>query len=77
VTGWLLDTNILSAFAPGKLTIPSNVAVWFEERTDELFLSAITAADIEAGISQLRRTGPERRANEPPGVDTLNPFEPG
>jgi len=64
VTGWLLDTNILSAFAPGKLAVPANVAAWFDEHTDELFFSAITAAEIEAGISQLRRTGSGRRADQ-------------
>jgi toxin FitB len=64
VTGWLLDTNILSAFAPGKPAVPSNTADWFAEHTNELFLSAITAAEIEAGIAQLRRTGSGRRANQ-------------
>jgi hypothetical protein len=64
VTGWLLDTNILSAFAPGKLAVPADVAAWFDEHTDELFLSAITAAEIEAGISLLRRTGSGRRADQ-------------
>ena len=64
MTGWLLDTNILSAFAPGKPAVPTNMAVWFAEHTDELFLSAITAAEIEAGIAQRRRSGAERRANQ-------------
>jgi hypothetical protein len=64
VTGWLLDTNILSAFAPGTLAVPSDVAAWFDEHTDELFLSAITAAEIEADISLLRRTGSGRRADQ-------------
>jgi predicted nucleic acid-binding protein len=64
VTGWLLDTNVLSAFAPGKPPVGPELGNWFEERTDELFLSAITAAEIEAGISKLRRTGSGRRADE-------------
>jgi predicted nucleic acid-binding protein len=64
VTGWLLDTNILSAFAPGKPAVSAKAAGWFNERTDELYLSAITAAEIEAGISKLRRTGSGRRADE-------------
>ena len=64
MTGWLLDTNILSAFAPGKPAIGPRIAGWFNERSDELFLSAITAAEIEAGISKVRRTGFERKANE-------------
>jgi predicted nucleic acid-binding protein len=64
VTGWLLDTNILSAFAPGKPALSRKMAAWFEERTDELFLSAIAVAEIEAGISKLDRTGFGRRADE-------------
>jgi toxin FitB len=64
MTGWLLDTNVLSAFAPGKPPVAPKVVTWFKERTDELFLSAITAAEIEAGISKLRRTGSGRRADE-------------
>jgi predicted nucleic acid-binding protein len=64
VTGWLLDTNILSAFAPGKPAIGPTIAGWFNERSDELYLSAITAAEIEAGISKAHRTGSERKANE-------------
>jgi hypothetical protein len=63
VTGWLLDTNVLSAFAPGKAALAPKVAVWFEEHTDELFLSVITAAEIEAGISKLHRTGSGRKAD--------------
>jgi len=62
VTGWLLDTNVLSALAPGKPAVAPATAAWFDERTDALFLSAITAAEIEAGISKLRRTGSAQRA---------------
>jgi len=64
VTGWLLDTNVLSAFAPRRVMVAPEVAAWFEERTDELFLSAITAAEVEAGIAKLRRTGAILRADE-------------
>jgi len=64
VTGWLLDTNILSAFAPGKPAIGPIIAEWFNERSDKLFLSAVTAAEIEAGISELRRTGSGRRSDQ-------------
>jgi predicted nucleic acid-binding protein len=64
VTGWLLDTNILSAFAPGRPPVAPEVTAWFEENTDELFLSAITAAEVEAGIAKLRRTGAVLRADE-------------
>jgi len=64
LTGWLLDTNVVSAFAPGKRPIAPKTAAWFNEHTDALFLSAITAAEIQSGISKLRRTGSGRRADE-------------
>ena len=62
MTGWLLDTDVLSAFAPGRQSIPPDAAAWFDDRTDELYLSAITAAEIEASIAKLFRTGATRRA---------------
>ena len=62
MTGWLLDTDVLSAFAPGRHSIPPDAAAWFDDRTDELYLSAITAAEIEASIAKLFRTGATRRA---------------
>jgi toxin FitB len=62
VTGWLIDTNVLSAFGPDKPAPGSEVTFWLRGRADALFLSSITAAEIEAGIAKLRRTGGTRRA---------------
>ena len=58
MTGWLLDTDVLSVFAPGKRAVAPKVISWFEDRTEELYLSSITAAEIEVGIFKARRTGP-------------------
>jgi predicted nucleic acid-binding protein len=63
VNGWLLDSDVLSAFAPGRPSIPQGTAGWFDERTEALYLSAITVAEIEAGIAKLFRTGSARRAD--------------
>jgi hypothetical protein len=63
VRGWLLDTDVLSAFGPGKRPIPPGTAGWFRGRTEALYLSTISAAEIEAGIAKLRRTGSGRRAD--------------
>ncbi len=63
MTGWLLDTNVLSAFGPGKRPISDKVTTWFRDRTDTLFLSTVTAAEIEVGIAQLRRMGAKQRAD--------------
>lgn len=63
MNGWLLDTDVLSAFAPGRPSIPLHTAVWFDDRTEALYLSAITAAEIEAGIAKLFRSGSGRRGD--------------
>jgi predicted nucleic acid-binding protein len=62
VTGWLLDTDVLSALAPGKRPVSAEAAAWFRDRTDALFLSTVTIAEIEAGIAKLHRTGARQRA---------------
>ncbi len=64
MSGWLLDTNIVSAFAPGRPPLSQDQADWFLQRSDELYLSAVTAAEIEAGIRKLGRTGARRRAED-------------
>jgi predicted nucleic acid-binding protein len=68
--GYLLDTNALSILAPP--TLPRNIATsdrtafraWVRDHDEELFLSAITLAEIQAGISRLERRGAARRAAE-------------
>lgn len=64
MTGYLLDTNVISAFAPDKVPVSSNVTAWFEAQTDCLFLSAVSLAEIEAGIAKLGRSGAARRASD-------------
>jgi predicted nucleic acid-binding protein len=61
-SGWLLDTNVVSAFAPGRPAVSPAVAARFEAETDNLFLCAITVTEIVAGIAKLRRTGAGARA---------------
>jgi hypothetical protein len=60
--GWLLDTNGVSAFGPGKRRIPRDTADWFRAKSEALYLSTISVAEIEAGIAKLRRTGSRQRA---------------
>lgn len=63
MTGFLLDTNVVSAFAPGRPAPPAPLRHWLEERSDALYLSAVSVAEIGAGIRKLRRGGAERRAD--------------
>lgn len=62
MTGWLLDTDVLSVFAPGKRAVAPKVISWFEDRTEELYLSSITARgdrswDIQGAPNRLRGEG--------------------
>jgi predicted nucleic acid-binding protein len=63
VSGWLLDTDVLSGFAPTKRPLPSTACGWFDDRSDALFISSITVVEIEAGVAKLRRTGGIPRAD--------------
>lgn len=61
---YLLDTNILSTGAPTKRG-DGNVdvfAAWMRARSDRLYLSAITIAEIEAGIARAERVGATTKA---------------
>lgn len=61
---YLVDTNIISALAPSRTaTSPDAVVAWLERHTDELFLSVITIAEIETGISKSRRENARRKAD--------------
>lgn len=64
--GWLLDTNVVSQFAPGKdgkqRTAPE-LSAWIRNHTDQLFLSMVSVVEISAGIQKLRRAGAEQRAD--------------
>jgi hypothetical protein len=67
-SGYLLDTNAISVLAPSseaQNALPSDVArfrAWVRAHDGQLFLSTITLAEIQAGISQLERKGSARRA---------------
>jgi len=61
----LLDTNALSILAPPTRPASDHAAAfraWVRAHDDTLFLSVITLAEIQAGISQLERKGATKRA---------------
>ena len=58
---YLVDTNVLSAGAPSRI-VPAELIVWMDEHSAELFLSAVTVAEIEDGVAKLRREGATRKA---------------
>lgn len=62
--GYLLDTDVLSAFAPGKTDKPppaAAVAEWLRRNHQLLFVSAVTVLEVEAGVLKLGRTQPGKR----------------
>ncbi|ASW10685.1 type II toxin-antitoxin system VapC family toxin [Rhizobium sp. 11515TR] len=60
---YLLDTNIVSADAPTKRQVGVEAfAAWLRANNDRLYLSAITIAEIEAGIARMVRIGATTKA---------------
>ena len=59
---YLVDTDILSTGAPGRRERPAALVEWMDARSDVLFLSTITVAEIRHGIARLERTGAAARA---------------
>jgi toxin FitB len=58
VSGYLLDTNVVSELRKRDRANPK-VLAWFESVEDsELFLSVLVLGEIRKGIEQVRRTDP-------------------
>ena len=64
MSGWLLDTSIISALSPGRSPLTAATVAWFEERNAALFLSSILVTELEQGIMKLKRLGVSRRTTE-------------
>ncbi|MCQ1850495.1 type II toxin-antitoxin system VapC family toxin [Neorhizobium galegae] len=64
MSGYLLDTNIISKIAPDRTVAYHQLRAWFHEQgeADALYLSAITIAEIEKGMRSLHRRGGIARA---------------
>lgn len=62
--GWLLDTSVLSAFAPGKPAVSVGLAQWLRANSTRLFIPCIAVAELEQGICKLRRAGGAKRAEQ-------------
>ena len=59
---YLVDTNVLSAAAPGRQERFPALVAWMDSHSDSLFVSAVTVAEICDGIAKMRRTGSAARA---------------
>ena len=61
---YLLDTNVVSHIAPTRRKINADLqlAEWIRSRSGDLWLSVITAAEIEDGIAKAARKGATKKA---------------
>jgi len=62
-SGFLVDTSILSMLAPGRRPPDGELAAWLRAHGDQLYISAVTVAEVEQGICKLRRAGGAERAD--------------
>jgi hypothetical protein len=60
---YLVDTNVISALAPTKAERPAGLIEWLDRRSDDLFLSVVTATEIRAGVAKAAREGATRKAD--------------
>lgn len=60
--GYLLDTDAVSAFAPGRKPVSEAFSRWMTGSSDRLFISTISIGEVEAGLSKLRRKNELARA---------------
>jgi len=60
VTGFLIDTSVLSTLAPGRAE--PKPAGWLRENDGALFLPVVVLSEIRQGIAKLERVGASRKA---------------
>lgn len=59
---YLVDTNVISAGAPGRALHSLALVAWMDVRSDALYLSAVTIAELTEGIAKADREGSTRKA---------------
>lgn len=64
MTRYLVDTNVISAAAPTMAARRLDLMEWMDRRSSDLFLSAITIAEIADGIAKAKREGAKRKASD-------------
>jgi toxin FitB len=65
MSGFLLDTNIVSMLSPSATQVPQTFLDWLErtDATGQLFLSVVTIHEIEKGIALLEHKGATAKAS--------------
>ena len=62
IEGYLLDTSVLSALAPGRAEGLSILGKLIREKSGSNYISVVTVSEIQQGISKLQRQGGFARA---------------
>lgn len=69
---FLVDTDVISASSPLARKPVASAVAWLESRSDQLFISVVTVAEISDGIAKLRREKATRKAaNLAAWLDTM------
>ena len=63
MTRYLVDTNVISATAPTAVR-RADLIEWMDSHSSNLFLSAVTIAEIVDGIAKVKREGARRKASD-------------
>lgn len=63
MTRYLVDTNVISATAPTAAVKRADLVEWMDTHSPDLFLSAVTIAEITEGIAKTKREGAKRKAS--------------
>ena len=64
MSGFLLDTNVISMLSPSRADASKTLIDWAEDQDsqDQLYLSAVTIHEIEKGIASLESKGASAKA---------------
>ena len=63
MTRYLVDTNVISATAPSTVLRRPELIEWMDSHSLDLFLSAVTIAEIAGGIAKAKREGAKRKTS--------------
>lgn len=59
---FVADTNVLSHLSPSERRKDPQIVAWFESNGHQIYLSAITIAEVQFGIESLLMRGATRKA---------------
>jgi toxin FitB len=59
---YLVDTDVVSTGAPAKARPSTALVTWMDDHSADLYMSAVSIAELEAGIAKLRRQRARRKA---------------